>query len=156
LYALVPWVGVMACGYAFGRVLQATPARRNLACVALGALATALFVLLRATGLYGDPRPFTGKGPTPWMEFIETAKYPASLCFLLMTLGPMLLLLPAFERWRGRAADVLQTFGRVPMAFYLLHIPLVHALALLVALVRTPDQVGWLFAPHPMGSPPVP
>jgi hypothetical protein len=91
-----------------------------------------------------------------WIEFLDTTKYPASLAFLLMTLGPTLLLLPALERWQGRTADALAMFGRVPMAFYLLHIPLVHLLAVLVALVRTPDAVGWLFANHPMAPPAVP
>jgi hypothetical protein len=113
--------------------------------------------LLRATNAYGDPRPFVADGRrAAWMAFLDTNKYPASLAFLLMTLGPLLLLLPAFERWRGRAAEVLLTFGKVPMAFYLLHIPLVHLLALLVALVRTPAATGWLFANHPMSPPPVP
>lgn len=156
LYSLVPWVGVMACGYALGPVLLSP--RRSRWCVLLGTAGVVTFVLLRSTGVYGDPRPWAllaTRMPSA-LAFLESAKYPASLTFLLMTIGPFVLLLPAFERWRGRIAEGLLTFGRVPMLFYLLHVPLVHLLALAVAAVRTPEHVGWLFADHPFAPPPVP
>lgn len=163
LYSLVPWVGVMAAGYAFGRVFELPAPRRNRLCLALGFGAVALFLLLRGFNLYGDPRPWSaggaaaagGQGGTsmpPLLSFLNTTKYPASLAFLLMTLGPALALLPALERARGRVMDALALFGRVPFFYYLLHIPLIHALALLVSLARTGVVDPWLLANHPMGA----
>ena len=154
LYSLVPWVGVMAAGYAFGEVMRTTPARRRRICLALGSAAVTLFVLLRATGIYGDPRPWEpGSG---LLGFLNTSKYPASLQFLLMTLGPTLIAVALLERARGRAARWLEVFGRVPFFYYVLHIPLIHLVAVLVSLVRTPASTGWLFANHPMLPPDVP
>jgi len=156
LYSLVPWIGVMAAGCAFGSVLRLTPERRNRACLAIGAAAVALFVLLRAPELYGD-RPWRANESLPsWLSFLNTTKYPASLQFLLMTLGPLIAALPLLERATGPLGRALATFGRVPFGFYLMHIPLVHLLALAVALVRTPTAVGWLFHDHPLRPGPVP
>jgi hypothetical protein len=91
-----------------------------------------------------------------WLAFLNTTKYPASLLFLLMTLGPAIALVPWLERARGRVARWLTVFGRVPFFYYLLHIPLIHALALLVSRVRQGTIDPWLFANHPMGNPPAP
>lgn len=157
LYSIVPWIGVMALGYAFGQALELPAQRRDALCRRLGIAAIALFLLLRAGNLYGDPRPWQAGGEMPAaLSFLNATKYPASLSFLLMTLGPALLLLPTVERARGRIADALVLFGREPLFFYLLHIPLVHALALGVSLLRTGAVDPWLFANHPMGNPPAP
>jgi uncharacterized membrane protein len=156
LYSLVPWIGVMAAGCAFGTLLRRPPDERRRACLAIGAAGTASFVLLRALELYGD-RPWRANDWLPsWLSFLNTNKYPASLQFLLMTLGPLIAALPSLERVTGPLARVLATFGRVPFGFYLLHIPLIHLLALAVAVVRTPAAVGWLFHDHPLqpGPPP--
>jgi uncharacterized membrane protein len=156
LYSLVPWIGVMAAGCAFGRALRWTPERRDRACLAIGAAAVALFVLLRGLELYGD-WPWRGNQALPhWLSFFNATKYPASLQFLLMTLGPLIAALPLLERATGPLARGLATFGRVPFGFYLLHVPLIHLLALAVAAVRTPAAVGWLFHDHPMRPGPVP
>jgi uncharacterized membrane protein len=160
LYSLVPWIGVMACGYALGAVLQWPEQRRNRFLVRLGAAAVALFFILRLPQLYGDwPWRFTGAEAVEWplwIQFLNASKYPASLHFLLMTLGPALLLMPWLERVRGAWTRPLEVFGRVPFFFYLLHIPLIHLLALGIAAVRTPESIGWLFANHPLrpGPPP--
>ena len=157
LYSIVPWVGVMAAGYGFGQILTLEPARRDRLCYALGLGAIVLFLLLRGFNLYGDPRPWSADGGIPAaIAFINTTKYPASLNFLLMTLGPTIALIPLLERARGALANWLTVFGRVPFFFYLLHIPLIHALALLVSLVRQGSVNPWLFANHPMGNPPPP
>ena len=74
----------------------------------------------------------------------------------MMTLGPMIAFLPFAEQMRGRVASILATFGRVPMFYYLLHIPLIHAAALVVSLIRTGGIDPWLFGNHPMAPPPVP
>jgi uncharacterized membrane protein len=156
LYVLVPWVGVMALGYGFGAVMRWDEPRRRRVCLWLGGVAVGLFLLLRATNLYGDPRPWGGGTLPPALAFLNTTKYPASLLFLLMTLGPMLLAIPLLEHTLGWVGDRLSVFGRTPLFFYLLHIPLIHLLALGVAMVRTPDAVWWLFANHPMAMPPAP
>ena len=157
LYALVPWIGTMIAGYAFGRVLVLPPEKRNRACLAIGLGAIVLFLVLRGANLYGDPRPWGAKPPmAAWLSFLNTTKYPASLLFLLMTLGPSIAVMPLLERARGKAAQALTVFGRVPFFYYVLHIPLIHVLACAVSLVRTGGIDPWLFANHPMGNPPPP
>lgn len=164
LYSIVPWIGVMAAGYAFGKILILEPARRNRLCQAIGLSAVALFLLLRGLNLYGDPRPWhaltqgrNGAPPMPgWLSFLNTTKYPASLSFLLMTLGPIIATIPLLGGARGRAAQQISIFGRVPFFYYVLHIPLIHALALLVSKIRFGFISPWLFANHPMGNPPPP
>ncbi|MCA1829430.1 MAG: DUF1624 domain-containing protein [Gemmatimonadales bacterium] len=149
LYTLVPWIGVTALGWSFGAILD-----RRRACLLIGAGAIVLFVVLRATSLYGDPRPWAAAGPpamAPLLRFLNTAKYPASLQFLLMTLGPLVALVPIVRR-----APVLETFGRVPLFFYLLHIPLIHALALIVSKLREGTVDPWLFGNHPLMPPDLP
>ena len=158
LYSLVPWVGVMAAGYAFGTVFTLDAPRRRQISLRIGTAAVVLFILLRALNTYGDPRHWeAGQSPVATLlSFLNTSKYPASLLFLLMTLGPALLALAWFERADGAFARVLQVFGRVPMFYYLLHIPLIHVLALGVSLVREGSISPWLFENHPMGNGPAP
>jgi len=154
LYVLLPWAGVMAAGFAFGAVLRESPERRRRICVTIGLAAIVVFIVLRATGIYGDPREWSSEnGP---LAFLNPAKYPPSLQFLLMTLGPTILLIPFLENARGRVAGWLRVFGQVPFFFYVLHIPLIHLSALLISMVRTPGSTGWLIANHPMLPPDVP
>ncbi len=157
LYSIVPWIGVMAAGFAFGRVLTLEPARRDRICLRLGLGATALFLVLRGFNLYGDPWPWSASPQMPaLLSFLNTTKYPASLNFLLMTLGPTIALIPLLERARGALARWITVFGRVPFFYYVLHIPLIHALALGVSLIREGAVRPWLFTNHPMGNPPPP
>lgn len=157
LYSIIPWIGVMAAGYAFGQVLTLEPGRRDRLCLWIGLGATALFFVLRGFNLYGDPRDWSATPPLPAvLSFLNTTKYPASLSFLLMTLGPTIALMPVLERARGALARWVSVFGRVPFFFYVLHIPLIHALALVVSQIRLGAVSDWLFANHPMGAPPVP
>jgi uncharacterized membrane protein len=161
LYSIVPWIGVMAAGYAFGGVLTLQAERRNRICLAIGLGATALFLVLRGFNLYGDPRPWAaaargpdGSPPMPALfALLNANKYPASLVFLLMTLGPTIALIPLLDKARGALARWISVFGRVPFFFYMLHIPLIHALALVVSKFRLGEVSPWLFANHPMGNP---
>ncbi|MBA2459125.1 MAG: DUF1624 domain-containing protein [Gemmatimonadales bacterium] len=158
LYPLVPWVGVMALGYLMGPVVfsRMPGASRRLAL--LGVALIAAFVVLRALNGYGDPRPriVDGEVLVLAMSFVNLTKYPPSLLFLLMTLGPALIALALAHRVRGPAARFLVVFGRVPFLFYVTHIYLVHALAvfaatrqglpptsMLIAPVRLPDGYGF-------------
>ena len=98
-----------------------------------------------------------GSPPMPALfAFLNTNKYPASLAFLLMTLGPTIALIPLLDRARGPLARWIIVFGRVPFFFYVLHIPLIHALALVVSIIRLGKVSPWLFTNHPMGNPPPP
>lgn len=161
LYSIVPWIGVMAAGYAFGKILTLEPARRRQLCLTIGLAAIGLFLMLRGFNLYGDPRPWHaamagqyGAPPMPGLfSFLNTTKYPASLSFLLMTLGPIIAVIPLLENIRGPIARAITMFGRVPFFFYMLHIPLIHGLALLVSKIRLGFVSPWLFTNHPMGNP---
>ena len=162
LYSLVPWVGLIALGYAFGRIVAMPAAARDRWCVRIGVAATLAFLVLRGFNIYGDPRPWNPAPPgavsplAPLFSFLNTAKYPASLLFLLMTLGPSIAAMPLLERWRGWMGHALEVFGRVPLFYYLLHIPAIHVAAIVVSLVRSGAVSPWLFSNHPMepGPPP--
>src|SRR5256885_15305429 len=159
LYSIVPWIGVMAAGYAFGAILSMEAVRRDRLCVLIGIGALIVFLLLRALDVYGDPRHWHVSSPTPvptFFRFINPSKYPASLQFLLMPLGPMFVLLPLFEHARGKIGEIVATFGRVPMFYYLLHIPAIHFAAVIVSLIRERHIDAWLFDNHPMMNGPPP
>ncbi|HSU14428.1 DUF1624 domain-containing protein [Longimicrobium sp.] len=137
LYPVLPWIGVFLCGYALGHVYRWDAERRWRLLVRLGAGMTAGFVLLRLTNLYGNPFPWSPQKNAVFtvLSFVNTSKYPPSLLFILMTLGPALLMLAWAERTRrGPAGSALVTFGRVPMFFYLLQWPVAHGLALLISM----------------------
>jgi len=144
LFPLMPWFAVMALGFCFGALLQRPDKRKWL--LRLGVSLTLAFVLLRSTNLYGNPPALPG-GVTPGdfhiqptlektvILFLDTEKYPPSLQFLLMTLGPSFLLLAAVERYGiPRWVRPVVVFGRVPFFFYVLHLYLIHALAVVVAM----------------------
>ena len=156
LYSLVPWIGVMATGYAFGALLRRDPARRRRACLAVGLGAVAAFLVLRLFNLYGD-RPWAGSDEMPgWLAFLNTTKYPASLLFLLMTLGPLIAALPLLEGARDQPQPVAGTRVR-PSAVHVLpaaHSLAIHALAVLISLLRTPEATAWLFQDHPLPAGP--
>jgi uncharacterized membrane protein len=133
LYPLVPWVAVMWLGFAAGRLFEAERMARANRLLVLGALATFGFVVLRSLNFYGDPHPWKYEGSigVALMKALATEKYPPSLHYLLMTLGPMLLLLGVLERWPRLTFPRLLTFGKVPLFLYIVHIYLVHVLAVL-------------------------
>jgi uncharacterized membrane protein len=140
-YCLVPWIGVMAAGYGLGPLLllDRQPRRRWL--FTLGSGLTVGFIVLRAANVYGDPQPWLQMSDPLWtaLSFLNCTKYPPSLLYLLMTLGPALVALALFDRPPGPLAQPVVTFGRVPLFFYLLHIPLIHGAAMLIDYVR----FGW-------------
>src|SRR5262249_15379947 len=112
LYNLVPWSGVMAAGYALGPVFRLDPTARRSFLIRTGAATTAAFVVLRATNLYGAPATWSTQASVlgTVLAFVDCEKYPPSLLYLMMTLGPALILLALFERAHGAFADVITTF----------------------------------------------
>lgn len=147
LYSIIPWCGVMAAGYGLGRlyVLDATTRRRWL--VLLGGGSILAFLALRLPNLYGEPNPWAEQKNAlfSFMSFLNTSKYPASLHYLLMTLGPLILLLAALEAVPRLAAGWLVTLGRVPLFYYLLHLYLIHLAAGLTSLaLGRVDHAKWI------------
>ena len=135
IYPLIPWIGVMAAGFGFGRIITLPAEQRRKSLVRWGVGLTVAFVALRWANAYGDPTPWSpqsGPGLT-LISFLNCEKYPPSLLYLLMTLGPAIAFLPALEHARGRAAQFLITFGRVPLFYYVLHVPFIHVLAIAFA-----------------------
>ena len=131
VYPLIPWAGVMAAGYALGAVYDWEPARRKRFLWRCGAALSLLFVALRWTNAYGDPRPWMPQKNALFtvMSFVNCEKYPPSLLYLLMTLGPSIALLAWLERPARTAASKAVVYGRVPFFYYVIHIPLLHAMA---------------------------
>src|SRR5579863_641289 len=155
-YPLIPWVGVTAAGYGLGQIYGWTFDRRRAFLLSLGIGLTSAFVVLRGINVYGDPvRWATQKSATfTVLSFLNTNKYPPSLLFLLMTLGPAMLFLWAVDGTTPRWMRPALVFGKVPMFYYLLHIPLIHLLAVVVCYARY-GQVHWMFESPTLGQFPI-
>jgi uncharacterized membrane protein len=138
-YPLVPWVAVMASGFLLGRVFEWDPPARRRFLLWTGTLLTLAFVVLRFVNEYGDPAPWTPQrtGVLTFASFLNLTKYPPSLLFLLMTLGPALIALAITEQSRGRVSRWLSVYGRVPLFFYVVHIFVAHAAAMTLAFLQS-------------------
>ena len=140
-YPLIPWIGVMAAGYCFGSLYNLETSKRKKFLFWLGTGMIAGFILLRLFDFYGDSNNWTAQKNFIFtlLDFIDTTKYPPSLLFLLMTVGPAILFLSLFEKIRvsnklsNRSYSFFVLFGRVPLFYYLIHIPVIHLLAVLIA-----------------------
>jgi uncharacterized membrane protein len=155
IYPLIPWIGVMAAGYAFGALYQMDKRRRRRLLLIIGGITTALFILVRALDRYGDPSKWSRQKNAVFtvLSFVNTTKYPPSLLFLLMTLGPAIAALAWFELGARtsrphslleRLSSALITFGRVPLFFYLLQWPTAHLISVLLHWAFD-KPVAWLF-----------
>jgi len=159
-YVLVPWVGVTAIGYALGSVYTWDERRRRTFLLNAGVACVALFIALRLMNVYGDPVPWTVQRSAAFtfLSFIDTTKYPPSLLFLLMTLGPGLLLLRAVDDGTPRLLRPAVVYGRVPMFYYLAHVLVIHLIATTSALVRYGSVHYAVTSPsladYPMTQPP--
>jgi uncharacterized membrane protein len=145
-YPLVPWIGVMAAGYGFGALMLRSQDKRRKELLVLGIGLTVVFVAIRALNLYGDPHTWSLQktGLFTLMSFINCEKYPPSLLYLLMTLGPAIAVLALFERTPNWISRPLVTLGRVPLFYYLLHLVFIHALAVAFAYAQF-GQATWMF-----------
>jgi uncharacterized membrane protein len=144
-YPLVPWIGVMALGFCFGSVMELDAPRRERRMLKLGAAMTAAFLVIRYINVYGDPNPWDGH---TFLSFLRCTKYPPSLEFLLMTLGPGLLMLAWLDRRQFAKTNPLIVFGRVPLFYFVLHLFLIHALEFPLALARY-GTAAFLLKPLP-------
>ena len=145
-YPLIPWVGVTALGYVLGRAYIWPQDRRRMLLLRVGLGSIATFIVLRAINLYGDPLRWSSQKSVVFtaLSFLNTTKYPPSLLFLLMTLGPATLMLYAMDFGTPRWLCPALIFGKVPMFYYLLHVPLIHLIAIGVCYARY-GQVHWMF-----------
>ncbi len=155
-YALIPWVGVTAAGYGLGQIYLWPSERRKAFLLRLGIGLTAAFLVLRGINVYGDPLPWSTQRSAAFtvLSFLNTTKYPPSLLYLLMTLGPAMLFLWAVDAGTPRWLRPALIIGKVPMFYYLLHIPLVHLLATAVCYARY-GQVHWMFESPTLGQFPI-
>ena len=137
-YPLLPWAGIMFLGYCFGAlyVPSIDPLFRKKRLYLLGFSAIVVFFILRAINLYGDPNPWSVQAGAlnTFLSFMNVTKYPPSLSYALITLGPALLFLAVSEKYSGKVTDIVTALGRVPMFYYIIHIYIIHVLALFAAL----------------------
>lgn len=151
-YPLVPWVAVMALGFCAGRLYAQPAAVRQRALVGGGIALVLAFVVLRALDSYGDPVPWAAQADATFtlLSFLNTTKYPPSLQFLCMTLGPSLLALGLLDRYGLRASHPLVVLGRAPLFYFVAHFFLAHALVVALAFARYGSAAaGFIFSSVP-------
>ena len=160
LYPLIPWIAVMSAGYAFGALYRRPEAERKKNLYRLGAAVTIGFIVIRAINVYGDPSRWSHQatGMRTFFSFLNASKYPPSLLYLMMTIGPALIFLAFFdERRRGALSRIFITYGRVPLFFYFGQWVTAHTLALIAGKI-TGRPTSYLFnniafsPPWPAGS----
>jgi uncharacterized membrane protein len=144
IYPLIPWIGVMAVGYCFGSILVLEPKRRDAVLFRSGISIVLFFIALRWTNYYGDPRQWHIQGSpiNTILDFLNCQKYPPSLLYLCMTLGPAIAIMPILEKMNNSISGFFTVYGRVPMFYYILHIYLIHTMALITGLIlRFPTEI---------------
>ena len=152
-YPLIPWIGVTAVGYALGQVYRWETERRRQFLLKCGLALTAAFVVLRAINQYGDPVPWASQpsGARTLVSFLNLTKYPPSLLFLLMTLGPALLIQRALDGGTPSLLRPALVFGRVPLFYFVLHLTLIHLLAVVLCYAQN-GAVHWMFESPNLGA----
>ncbi len=130
-YPFLPWAGTMMLGYCFGKYYLADIMNRNKRSILLGAGLIVFFIIVRFTNLYGDPLEWKEQPSLlyTFFSFINTQKYPPSLLYLCVTIGPSMIILGLVGNVKNKFADAITVFGRVPLFFYILHFYLLHLLS---------------------------
>lgn len=140
IYAILPWTGAMLLGYGFGTLYRSSvdAATRKRTILSAGIFLTALFILLRLINKYGDPAPWSQQKDSVYtfLSFLNTTKYPCSLQYLSMTIGPALILLAFIEQTQNRLGKILAVYGRVPFFYYVIHFYLIHTICVIIFLLR--------------------
>jgi len=165
IYSFLPWTGVMAIGYCLGKWYGKAmdPQKRRKLLFGTGLAVVVFFIALRFLNVYGDPSQWSSQprgALYTLFSFLNTTKYPPSLLFLCMTIGPVLMLLSVAEQWQNKFTSVLNVFGRVPMFYYILHFYIIHTMVVIVFYMQgygsndivTPN-VPFLFRPPTFGYP---
>ena len=138
-YPILPWIGLMALGYCLGNLFVKgfDAAKRKRILICLGSASVLLFIIIRVINIYGDLFPWTQESSFmfSFLSFINVTKYPPSLDFLLITVGPTLLFLAVSERSSNRVTKIISIYGRVPLFYYVIHIYVIHLLAMLAAVL---------------------
>lgn len=154
-YSLIPWLGVMGAGYCCGTLYLMDAERRRALLIRTGAVLTSAFVLLRGLNFYGDPARWSVQSSALFtaLSFLNCTKYPPSLLFLLMTLGPALLALGLLDSVRVSESNPVLVFGRVPFFYYVIHLGMAHLALVLLTYLRY-GAANFLFMPPPtLGGP---
>jgi uncharacterized membrane protein len=162
IYAILPWASVMLLGYSMGRffISAVEPKRRKKMLISTGLLLIVLFIILRYANIYGDPKPWSQQkdGVYTFLSFINTTKYPVSLLYLCMTIGPALLILAFIENIQNKVTSVLTIYGRVPFLYYVLHFYIIHTIAVILFFATghgsneiADPQLPFLFRPMHYG-----
>jgi uncharacterized membrane protein len=155
LYPLLPWIGVMLLGFGASALFEKPAPARDASLRRWGLALIALFVVLRAIDVYGDPNHWESheRGLATFFDFLNTTKYPPSLLFLAMTLGPAAALCSYADRFRGFVKDSLVMFGRVPFAFYVAHFYLLHLMSVGLGMAQgfSADQMATFPIFYPRG-----
>ncbi len=137
VYPIIPWIGVMSLGYYFGSFYDPsfTADRRKKLFTRIGLATIAGFILIRGVNIYGNSDPWIGFDhfKQTFISFLDPSKYPPSLTYLLMTIGPTIIFLGHSEKLKGRVVDYFATFGKVPFFIYILHIYAIHLFATILA-----------------------
>ena len=151
-YPLIPWIGVTAVGYALGQVFSWDPDRRRTFLLRLGVALSVAFLVIRWINVYGDPSRWTHQKTALYtvLSYLNTTKYPPSLLFLLMTLGPALVFLSAVDRGTPRLLRPALVIGKVPLFYYALHFALIHVLAVVTCYARY-GSAHWMFESPDLG-----
>jgi uncharacterized membrane protein len=149
-YPLIPWIAIMAAGFCFGRLYQLPDEQRRKTLLTIGLAMTAAFVVLRFANIYGDPQPWSVQ-PRPGftlLSFLRANKYPPSLQFVLMTLGPAIVFLGLFDRIKLKATNAFIVYGRTPQFYFIVHIAVIHLFAIAMGYAHYGSQ-PFLWQPSP-------
>ena len=163
VYAFLPWTALMMLGYCFGKLYQqsADPTWRRKILIGIGTGLILLFIILRFTNFYGDPVPWSSqpRGTVyTFLSFLNLNKYPPSLLFLCMTIGPGILSLAFIEKVQNGVTKIMNVYGRVPMFYYILHFYIIHIIVVIVFYLQgfgtkdiIPEGLPFFFKPNGLG-----
>ncbi len=139
LYPFLSWSGLMMLGYCFGKIIaNADEKQRKNSLITMGVAVILFFIVLRATNMYGDPDHWSSQKNAlfTFLSFINTHKYPPSLLYMCMTIGPALLFLAIFSKTKNRLTDFISIYGRVPFFYYIIHFYIIHVVSMLLFFTR--------------------
>jgi uncharacterized membrane protein len=163
-YAILPWTAIMLLGYSLGVIYKDgfDPVRRKKILWGIGVGLIVLFLLLRLPNLYGDPDKWSQQKNALYslLSFLRVTKYPVSLQFACITLGPGLIFLAVSENWSNRFTRFAAVYGSVPLFYFVLHFFLIHIVCTIVffatghTMAQAVDPASiFLFRPAVFGFP---